>query len=169
MTVSKKRLSRTARLVKRDGALGGEIKNINLIDRMGLFKYPRIDEIRRGRRRFARIRRMNKRPGLSFFSLASALAAPAFVLATSAAPQEVLPRPDAVRGQGRGDARAVDPGLAYLPGLRKKGEHGKAFDYKTVSTEVLGWVLQRVTGNRSPNWFPRGSGRRWTRKPTPVS
>jgi hypothetical protein len=35
---------------------------------------------------------------------------------------------------------------AYLPGLRKQGEHGKAFDYKTVNTEVLGWVLQRVTG-----------------------
>jgi CubicO group peptidase (beta-lactamase class C family) len=30
--------------------------------------------------------------------------------------------------------------------IKKKGEHGAAFAYKTVDTEVLGWLLQRVTG-----------------------
>jgi CubicO group peptidase (beta-lactamase class C family) len=35
---------------------------------------------------------------------------------------------------------------ACLTELRKQGEHGRAFDYKTVNTEVLGWILQRVTG-----------------------
>jgi CubicO group peptidase (beta-lactamase class C family) len=30
--------------------------------------------------------------------------------------------------------------------LKKEGEHGAAFKYKTVDTEVMGWLLQRVTG-----------------------
>ncbi len=30
--------------------------------------------------------------------------------------------------------------------LKKEGEHGAGFRYKTVDTEVLGWLLQRVTG-----------------------
>jgi monomeric phenylalanine-4-hydroxylase len=32
--------------------------------------------------------------------------------------------------------------------LRKDGEHGRAFAYKTVNTEVLGWIMRRVTGAR---------------------
>lgn len=34
----------------------------------------------------------------------------------------------------------------YLRTLRKQGSHGTAFAYKTVNTEVLCWVMQRVTG-----------------------
>ena len=34
----------------------------------------------------------------------------------------------------------------HLPTLQKEGEHGAAFAYKSVDTEVLGWLLQRVTG-----------------------
>jgi len=34
----------------------------------------------------------------------------------------------------------------YLLTLRKEGEHGRAFAYKTVNTEVLCWVMQRATG-----------------------
>jgi CubicO group peptidase (beta-lactamase class C family) len=34
----------------------------------------------------------------------------------------------------------------YLPTLPKQGEHDVQFTYKTVNTEVLGWVLRRVTG-----------------------
>jgi CubicO group peptidase (beta-lactamase class C family) len=34
----------------------------------------------------------------------------------------------------------------YLVTLRKSGDHGASFDYKTVNTEVLCWVMQRVTG-----------------------
>jgi hypothetical protein len=30
--------------------------------------------------------------------------------------------------------------------IKKEGEHGAAFKYKTVDTEVMGWLLQRVTG-----------------------
>ena len=34
----------------------------------------------------------------------------------------------------------------YLVTLRKSGQHGTAFEYKTVNTEVMCWVMQRVTG-----------------------
>jgi len=39
-----------------------------------------------------------------------------------------------------------DHHYAFLPTLRKHGEHGTAFDYKTVNTEVLCWIMARVTG-----------------------
>jgi CubicO group peptidase (beta-lactamase class C family) len=40
------------------------------------------------------------------------------------------------------------PGTFYefLVTLQKEGEHGEAFAYKTVNTEVLAWILRRVTG-----------------------
>jgi CubicO group peptidase (beta-lactamase class C family) len=34
----------------------------------------------------------------------------------------------------------------YLLTLRKSGDHGTAFDYKTVNTEVMCWVMSRATG-----------------------
>ncbi len=34
----------------------------------------------------------------------------------------------------------------YLVTVQKDGTHGEAFGYKTVNTDVLGWVLARVTG-----------------------
>lgn len=34
----------------------------------------------------------------------------------------------------------------YLKTLKKNGEHGQAFQYRSVDTEVIGWLLQRVTG-----------------------
>jgi len=34
----------------------------------------------------------------------------------------------------------------YLQTLRKEGEHATAFAYKTVNTELLCWVMKRVTG-----------------------
>jgi len=34
----------------------------------------------------------------------------------------------------------------FLGTLRQDGAHGEAFAYKTVNTDVLGWVLRRVTG-----------------------
>jgi len=34
----------------------------------------------------------------------------------------------------------------YLRTLRKQGAHGTAFAYKTTNTEVLCWVMKRVTG-----------------------
>ena len=42
----------------------------------------------------------------------------------------------------------VGPGnfYEYLVTLRKSGDHGEAFAYKTVNTEVLCWIMRRVTG-----------------------
>jgi CubicO group peptidase (beta-lactamase class C family) len=34
----------------------------------------------------------------------------------------------------------------YLRTLQKAGEHGQAFAYKTVNTDVLGWLIRRATG-----------------------
>lgn len=34
----------------------------------------------------------------------------------------------------------------FLLTLQKEGNHGEAFAYKTVNTEVLAWILTRVTG-----------------------
>jgi hypothetical protein len=48
--------------------------------------------------------------------------------------------------------RAVPDGVAapaslydYLPTLRKQGEHGVDFHYVTANSEVLGWVIERIT------------------------
>ena len=34
----------------------------------------------------------------------------------------------------------------FLAGVKKEGEHGAGFRYKSADSEVLGWVLRRVTG-----------------------
>lgn len=34
----------------------------------------------------------------------------------------------------------------YLPTVGKKGEHGAAFTYRSINTEVIGWLIARVTG-----------------------
>lgn len=34
----------------------------------------------------------------------------------------------------------------FLQTVRQRGEHGQAFGYKTVNTDVLGWVIARATG-----------------------
>jgi CubicO group peptidase (beta-lactamase class C family) len=36
--------------------------------------------------------------------------------------------------------------VEFLATLKKQGEHGAAFAYKTCNTEVLAWIVQRVTG-----------------------
>jgi CubicO group peptidase (beta-lactamase class C family) len=51
--------------------------------------------------------------------------------------------------------RPAPPGYAgpraiydYLPSVAKQGAHGAQFTYKTVNTEVLSWIIARVTGKR---------------------
>lgn len=34
----------------------------------------------------------------------------------------------------------------FLQTVQKKGEHGQSFGYKTINTDVLGWLIARVTG-----------------------
>jgi CubicO group peptidase (beta-lactamase class C family) len=36
----------------------------------------------------------------------------------------------------------------FLKTLKKEGAHGEGFQYRTVNSEVLGWVLRRITGER---------------------
>ena len=35
---------------------------------------------------------------------------------------------------------------AYLETVKKQGEHGQTFGYKTVNADALGWIIARVTG-----------------------
>jgi hypothetical protein len=37
----------------------------------------------------------------------------------------------------------------YLPTVAKRGVHGEAFTYRTPNTDVVGWLIERVTG-KSP-------------------
>ena len=48
----------------------------------------------------------------------------------------------------------------FLQTLRKDGEHGQAFAYKTVNTEVLCWVMERATGRPLAEMLSR---RLWSR------
>ena len=51
---------------------------------------------------------------------------------------------------------------AFLPTIRKAGEHGKQFTYRTCNTEVLGWLVARTEGKRLDHvlseriWQPLG-------------
>ncbi len=38
--------------------------------------------------------------------------------------------------------------LQFLPTIARKGKHGEAFTYRSPNTEVLGWLIARVTGKR---------------------
>jgi hypothetical protein len=38
--------------------------------------------------------------------------------------------------------------LQFLPTVARNGNHGEAFTYRSPNTEVLGWLIARVTGQR---------------------
>jgi hypothetical protein len=50
----------------------------------------------------------------------------------------VLPRPPGYEGP--------KSFYEFLRTVKKEGEHGKGFAYKTVNTDALGWVIARATG-----------------------
>jgi len=50
----------------------------------------------------------------------------------------VLPRPPGYAGP--------QTFYEFLQTVKKEGEHGQAFAYKTVNSDVLGWMIRRVTG-----------------------
>ena len=50
----------------------------------------------------------------------------------------VLPRPPGYQGP--------QTFYEFLQTVKKEGEHGGAFAYKTVNSDALGWVIRRVTG-----------------------
>jgi len=43
-------------------------------------------------------------------------------------------------------ATGPDGYFEYLATVEKDGEHGEAFGYKTVNTDVLGWIVSRASG-----------------------
>ena len=51
----------------------------------------------------------------------------------------------------------------FLKTLKKEGEHGVKYQYRTVNSEVLGWILRRVTGKSFAElmseriWQPMGA------------
>ena len=51
----------------------------------------------------------------------------------------------------------------YLKTVQKQGEHGDVFAYKTINTDVMGWIISRVTGKTIPEllsdriWKPLGT------------
>ena len=51
----------------------------------------------------------------------------------------------------------------YLAGLENDRGHGGHFDYRSVVTSMLGWVVERVGGDRLPEligrelWSPMGA------------
>jgi CubicO group peptidase (beta-lactamase class C family) len=51
----------------------------------------------------------------------------------------------------------------YITTLPNKGPHGGAFDYRSILTDVLGWILEKVTGTRLADlvsrevWQPIGA------------
>lgn len=53
--------------------------------------------------------------------------------------------------------------MDFLKSLKKKGEHGQRFTYKSVDTEVIGLLLEKVTGKRFATlvseriWGPMGA------------
>jgi CubicO group peptidase (beta-lactamase class C family) len=49
---------------------------------------------------------------------------------------------------------------SFLKTLKKEGEHGAGFTYRTVHSEVLGWIVTRVTGKHFADLL---SERLWSR------
>ncbi|HTG46108.1 MAG TPA: serine hydrolase [Actinomycetota bacterium] len=63
----------------------------------------------------------------------------------------------------RTDASLPADITAYYGTLENKGAHGGPFDYRSVLTDVLGWVMERAAGARLPElistelWRPMGA------------
>lgn len=51
----------------------------------------------------------------------------------------LIPRPPGYQGP--------DSFYEFLQTVTKQGDHGVHFSYKTVNTDVLGWIIRRVTGH----------------------
>lgn len=66
-----------------------------------------------------------------------------------------LPKPEGYRGP--------DGYWAYLQQVQPEGRHGDAFHYKTINSDMLGWIVSRVTGKAVTElaserlWRPMGA------------
>jgi CubicO group peptidase (beta-lactamase class C family) len=63
----------------------------------------------------------------------------------------------------RSDAGLPDDITAYYPTLENAGPHGGSFDYRSILTDVLAWVMERAAGERLHDliarelWQPMGA------------
>ncbi len=57
----------------------------------------------------------------------------------------MAPRREPEQGSDAGDDPARDGLRGYLPTIARAGSHGAAFTYRTCNTDVLAWILHRVT------------------------
>lgn len=66
-----------------------------------------------------------------------------------------LPKPEGYTGP--------DGYWAYLQQVKPEGRHGEAFHYKTINSDMLGWIISRVTGKAVTDlaserlWRPMGT------------
>ena len=66
-----------------------------------------------------------------------------------------LPKPE--------DYKGPDGYWEYLQQVEPEGEHGDAFHYKTINSDMLGWIISRVTGKAVTDlaserlWRPMGA------------
>ena len=56
----------------------------------------------------------------------------------------------------------------FLCAQKKQGEHGKAFAYKTVNSDVLAFICRRASGMTLSDLLSSASGFRWARKRTRI-
>jgi CubicO group peptidase (beta-lactamase class C family) len=60
------------------------------------------------------------------------------------------PSMDAYRAATGWDATSTGSGIyAFVPTIKKEGTHGPEFHYRTPNTDIVGWLIARVTG-KSP-------------------
>lgn len=50
--------------------------------------------------------------------------------------------------------------FGFLETVRKAGEHGEAFGYRTINTDAIGWLIARTTGLNVADWLAENV---WTR------
>ena len=50
--------------------------------------------------------------------------------------------------------------FGFLETVRKAGEHGEAFGYRTINTDAIGWLIARTTGQNVADWLAQNV---WTR------
>lgn len=50
--------------------------------------------------------------------------------------------------------------FGFLETVRKSGEHGEAFAYRTINSDALGWIIAQVTGGHVADWLSENV---WTR------
>ena len=56
----------------------------------------------------------------------------------------------------------------FLCAQKKQGEHGKAFAYKTVNSDVLAWICRRASGMTLSDLLSSASGFRWAPRRTRI-